>query len=177
MTDELDSGSASDAQGSLGISRRHLLAAAAWTVPVILVAQATPAAASSPAVTFTGVGCTHMGFGLAGNFHFTLRVIHTPGGPNSLTVTAVSVGPYPDGPLTPRNFNRAFLPAEDQLPKTFQLFGNDRSIIVHAGGDNGGSALVYAQVTYTYGSPSPLTVTSGPLATGPCTFDDDSGGS
>lgn len=63
MAENMDATGSGEQQEKRGMSRRTVLAGAAWSVPVIAVATAAPAMAASPPViiTFEGEACKHPG--------------------------------------------------------------------------------------------------------------------
>jgi hypothetical protein len=75
-----------------GVSRRTVVAGAAWTVPAIVVASAAPAMAATPIVTIgIGVGCKHPGN--PKRYHFNLLVTNNGGTTTTVTITDIVLLP------------------------------------------------------------------------------------
>lgn len=77
-----------------GVSRRTVVAGAAWTVPAIVVASAAPAMAATPVVTIgTGIACKHPGAGDEKHYHFNLIVTNNGGITSTVTITNIILIP------------------------------------------------------------------------------------
>lgn len=75
-----------------GVSRRTVVAGAAWTVPAIVVASAAPAMAATPVVTIgVGVACKHPGN--PKHYHFNLTVTNNGGITTTVTITEITLVP------------------------------------------------------------------------------------
>ena len=162
-----------DGSGAFRPSRRKVLAVAAWTVPVVVVAQAAPAFAASPGVVqFTGTSCKHPGASqppFKQDYHFQLLIKNTTGSDVNVTITAVYVGASA-GDATARNFSvGANVVPVDTTPKVITVPASAGSAgityIVHANGD--ASANSYIRVEYTYAG-VPGTLSSSTLSSDPC---------
>jgi len=160
-----------DSEGQFRPSRRKVLAVAAWTVPVVLVAQAAPALAASPgAVQFTGTSCKHPGASqppFKQDYHFQLLIKNTSGGPVTVTITAVYVGTS-EATATARDFSvgaNVEPVSMSPIPISVPNSATGTTYIVHANGD--ASANSYIRVEYTYQG-VPGTLTSFTLSSDPC---------
>ncbi|EWT03686.1 hypothetical protein N865_08985 [Intrasporangium oryzae NRRL B-24470] len=75
-----------------GVSRRTVVAGAAWTVPAIVVASAAPAMAATPIVTIgVGLACKHPGN--PKHYHFNLTVKNNGGTTTTVTITSIVLIP------------------------------------------------------------------------------------
>jgi expansin (peptidoglycan-binding protein) len=82
-----------ETHGNGGLSRRTVVKAAAWSVPVMAVGSFAPAFAQSPVVTLTGAGCK-----LPGNatdtfkgYAFGVLVTNPYGSPITITITSLTL--------------------------------------------------------------------------------------
>jgi len=135
-----------------GPSRRTIVAAAAWSVPVIAVASAAPAMAASPGViTFDpGQACKHPGQSqqpFNQDYHFVIRVKNTTGSDVTVTITQMLI----DGQPVNFSVGAGVLPS-NMAPKTFVVPASagaaGQEFIIHGDGTN--SANTSVQITYTY---------------------------
>lgn len=77
-----------------GVSRRTVVAGAAWTVPAIVVASAAPAMAATPIVTIgAGIACKHPGNGDTKHYHFNLIIKNNGGSTTTVTITEILLIP------------------------------------------------------------------------------------
>ena len=157
----------SEQGGPLRLTRRRALLAAAWTVPVILVAQATPAAASSNALQFVDYfSCQHSNdAGAVSNaYHFTLRIVNTTNAPMPLSITQVLVG---GSSLSSRTFSVGAWVAPTQTSLQFNVPPGTNFYIMHAASNGDASNAGNVQITYTYGGVGG-TLTGNNLSTSHC---------
>ena len=77
-----------------GVSRRTVVAGAAWSVPAVVVASAAPAMAATPIVTVgSGVACKHPGAADEKHYHFNLIVTNNGGTTTTVTITNIILDP------------------------------------------------------------------------------------
>lgn len=135
-----------------GPSRRTVVAAAAWSVPVIAVASAAPAMAASPGViTFDpGQACKHPGQSqrpFNQDYHFVITVKNTTGEDVTVTITQMLI----DGQPVNFSVGEGVLPA-NMAPKSFVVPASagstGQTFVIHGDGTN--SANTSVQITYTY---------------------------
>ena len=135
-------------------------------MPVILVAQAIPAAASGPGVIqFTGTACRHVGNSahpFDKDYHLSLLAVNTTGAPVTPWIHAIWAGSSADT-ATPRAFaigtNVAPL-LMDAQPLTPPIpNGGQMAYVLHADGTNSGNVDLYLKVIYSYLSQADMKVT------------------
>ena len=126
-------------------------------MPVILVAQAIPAAASGPGVIqFTGTACRHVGNSshpFDKDYHLSLLAENTTGAHVTPWIHAIWAGSSADT-ATPRAFaigtNVAPLLMDPQ-PLTPPIpNGGQMAYVLHADGTNSGNVDLYLKVIYSY---------------------------
>jgi hypothetical protein len=172
MAENMDATGSGEQQEKRGMSRRTVLAGAAWSVPVIAVATAAPAMAASPPVIvdFDGLACKHPGAsGTPGDpggaefktYHFDLTVENTTLTDVTVDITSFTVNGVTAGTIVSFPAEPISVPA-----------GTTISFYVHVG-PYPDSANANATICYTYtptgGETSEVFCTSsGPLNTPPC---------
>ncbi len=146
----------SDAEEIRRSSRRRFLAATAWTVPVIMVATAAPAAAASnQVIQFTSAPCRHPGgknSPFMSDVHYDLFIRNTTGAPVHVFIKKVKVGRTP-GDAEDRNFSTgAGIPPTVQATIDLTIPNGGASRILHAHKGDSGNTSLYSEIYYTFGS-------------------------
>ncbi len=146
----------SDAEEARRSSRRRFLAATAWTVPVIMVATAAPAAAASnQVIQFTADPCLHKGGSdspFKSDVHYDLFIRNTTGATVHVFIKKVKVGRTP-GDAEDRNFSTgAGIPPTTQQTIDFTIPNGGATKILHAHKGDSGNTSLYSEIHYTFGS-------------------------
>ena len=172
LVDPMDPDHSTPGEGDESEPRATLCSAAAgssWPplmVPVIVVAQAIPAAASGQGVIqFTGTACRHVGNSshpFDKDYHLSLLAVNTTGAPVTPWIHAIWAGSSADT-VTPTPFaigtNVAPL-LMDAQPLTPPIpNGGQMAYVLHVDGTNSGNVDLYLKVIYSYLSQADMKVT------------------